>query len=500
MSSATLIEIEFLSGRYHAHVWGEAQFGMSGPEWPPSPWRLLRALAAAWFSSSPPRSSERDRDALLEKLGRSAPPEFWLPRASFHEIRYYQPIRLGASDRVQHHDHYAVPEGSRFWFHFNVGLTERERQLLEELLKRLRYFGRAESRARLRLAEAAEPAPGVKRVVPRGGPGAPSDSAYRFVLCTAPDFRAADLWSVRDGRSRRSGDGHPCHLTDLLLKKRMPLPCGTRWVEYAIPTDLVVYEIPPRKKTSKTGLTELPVAEIHFRLNRRIPIPVQLLVAVARAFRDAAVRNHGYFTGVESTTLSGRNPDGSVARGHQHAYYLPQLAADRPYIDKLIVRIPSGRLTRPELDALLGVEHLCLSGHSYPITVVPERTVSEPIPSALAIVWRNSTPFIPPLGRRRGRSQTCVEQQAAASVEQLFGVRPARVEITPGPGRLGRVVSVFSHRYDQGASGSGRHWTLTRRLGMWLKFVFDEPVVLDSPFGADAHFGAGQIEPKAEQW
>lgn len=65
-----VIEVNLLSGRYHAHVWGEAQFGMAGPEWPPAPWRLLRAIAASWFQSDPRPFSESERNAILETLGR----------------------------------------------------------------------------------------------------------------------------------------------------------------------------------------------------------------------------------------------------------------------------------------------------------------------------------------------------------------------------------------------------------------------------------------------
>src|SRR5579871_512280 len=169
MTDATVIEVELLSGRYHAHVWGEAQFGMAGPEWPPSPWRLLRALASLWFSAHPRPSSEAERDQILEAMGRSGPPHLWLPRTSFHENRYYQPVRLGAFDRVLHHDHFAVPEGGRFWFRFKTALEPDQRALLAELLERLRYFGRSESRARLRLVDRDGPPASVWNVTGRDG-------------------------------------------------------------------------------------------------------------------------------------------------------------------------------------------------------------------------------------------------------------------------------------------------------------------------------------------
>jgi CRISPR-associated protein Csb2 len=492
MTDATVIEVELLSGRYHAHLWGEAQFGMAGPEWPPSPWRLLRALASAWFCARPSPSTEADRDCLLEALGRSGAPQIWLPRTSVHEIRSYQPVRLGASDRVLHHDHFAVPEGGRFWFRFEAALQPEQRALLADLLGRLRYFGRSESRARLRLVEYHRPPVGAYTVTHREDADKASPTVYRRVLCTTPDFLASDLWSVRCSEDQTAEDGHPTHLVDVLLRERMPLPCGTRWVEYAVPAAALVHEIRPRPSAPR-ATPEVDVAEIRFRLNRRTPIPLRYVVAVARAFRDAVVEAHRARSaqGETSLMLSGREVDGSVARGHRHAYYLPRLRPGAVTLDELLVRVPGGRLTHQELDALLSVGRIRAGGPGYPITVVPEAVVAEAVPATPARLWRSATPFLPPLRHRRGRDETCVEQQVVVCVEEVCGRRPALVQRLPGPGRLGWVTSVFGHEYRAGDRG----WTPTRRLGFWLDLTFDEPVLLAKPLGADAHFGAGQFVP-----
>ncbi|QUV86483.1 type I-U CRISPR-associated protein Csb2 [Chloracidobacterium aggregatum] len=498
MTNATIIQVELLSGRYHAHVWGESQFAMAGPEWPPSPWRLLRALASAWFCAQPVLSSEVDRDDLLQALGRSDAPEIWLPRTSVHEIRYYQPVRLGASDRVPHHDHFAVPEGGRFWFRFEKALQPDQRALLAKLLERLRYFGRSESRARLRLVNYNEPPAGVFRVMPRSGiqPGIQptSPTEYRRVLCTTSGFWASDLWLLRRDEETRKKEtrknGYPLHLVDELINEKMPLPCGARWVEYAVPAEALVHEIRPRV-SAPPAKPSVNVAEIRFRLNRRIPIPLRYVVAVARAFRDAAVEAHRDRTGQMSLILSGRELDGTVARGHQHAYYLPRPRAGAVTLDELLVRVPGGKLTQEELDALLGVGRIRVGGRSYPITVVPEAVVASAKPAPEARQWQSVTPFLPPLRHRQGREETRVDRQAIACAEKVCGRRPAHVESLSGPGGLGCVSPVLAHEYGTG----GRGWTLTTRLGFWLQLTFDEPVSLDRPLGADAHFGAGQFAP-----
>lgn len=488
MTDATVIEVELRSGRYHAHVWGEAQFGMAGPEWPPSPWRLLRALASSWFSARPHASSAQVRDRLLETLGRSGPPEIWLPRTSVHELRYYQPVRLGASDRVFHHDHFAVPEGGRFWFRFATSLPTAQRALLAKLLERLRYFGRSESRASLRLVNHDRPPDGVFSIVARGDSVQhTSVTGYRRVLCTTPDFRACDLWSL-GGDDGSSKDGHPRHLVDELVERKKPLPCGARWVEYALPAAALVHEIRPRVSGSPTA-PDVDVTEIRYRLNRRIAIPLRGLVAIARAFRDAAVDLHRARGGRISTVLSGRDVAGAMVRGHQHAYYLPRLRPGAVTIEELVVRVPGGRLTRLELDALLGVGPIRGGGPGYPITVVPEAVVAEAAPATPARRWRSATPFLPPRRHRRGRGETFVEEQVIQCVETLCGRQPTSVQIIPGPGGLGSVSSLLAHEYSV-----ERRWTLTRRLGFWLELSFDQPVVIDRGLGADAHFGAGQFE------
>jgi CRISPR-associated protein Csb2 len=488
MTDATVIEVELLSGRYHAHVWGEAQFGMAGPEWPPSPWRLLRALASSWFCARPHPSSAEVRDRLLDALGRSGAPQIWLPRSSVHEIRYYQPVRLGASDRVLHHDHFAVPEGGRFWFRFETALQPDQRALLAELLGRVRYLGRSESRARLRLVDRDAPPAGVWSVGHRDEVQQTSPMAYPRVLCTTPEFRASDLWLPRRGEKEAGENGYPPHLVDALLGQRMPLPCGARWIEYAVPAAALVHEIRPRVSPSPAA-PDIDVAEICFRLNRQTPIPLRSMVGVARAFRDAAVEAHRQSAkGKDSPMLSGRDVDGAVARGHQHAYYLPRLRPGAVTFDELLVRVPGGRLTRLELDALLGVERI-RAGRRYPITVVPEAILAAAGPAAPECRWRSATPFLPPLRHRRGRDETCVEQQAIACVEEVCGRRPARVESLSGPGGLGCVSPLLAHEYGT----RGRRWTLTMRLGFWLDLTFDEAVILDRPLGADAHFGVGQF-------
>ena len=46
------LAIRFPLGRYHANPW-DRSVNEGAAEWPPSPWRILRALVATWHTRWP---------------------------------------------------------------------------------------------------------------------------------------------------------------------------------------------------------------------------------------------------------------------------------------------------------------------------------------------------------------------------------------------------------------------------------------------------------------
>ena len=54
------VGLKFPAGRFHATPWGR-HVNEGAPEWPPSPWRLLRALLAVWKIRSAQLSEQQVR-------------------------------------------------------------------------------------------------------------------------------------------------------------------------------------------------------------------------------------------------------------------------------------------------------------------------------------------------------------------------------------------------------------------------------------------------------
>ena len=88
---AVAITVQFPHGRFHATPWNQhVNEGMT--EWPPSPWRLLRALVAVWRVKCPDLSQTPEAEMLdvIRKLA-ATPPLIKLPPATTGHTRHYMP-------------------------------------------------------------------------------------------------------------------------------------------------------------------------------------------------------------------------------------------------------------------------------------------------------------------------------------------------------------------------------------------------------------------------
>src|SRR4051812_4852413 len=91
------LKLTFPAGRYHATPWGR-HVNEGVPEWPPSPWRLLRALIAVWRRTCTELPEEQVRRVLVPLL---SPPCFHLPASRVAHSRHYMPWeKKGPTDRT----------------------------------------------------------------------------------------------------------------------------------------------------------------------------------------------------------------------------------------------------------------------------------------------------------------------------------------------------------------------------------------------------------------
>src|SRR5207302_7943257 len=80
------LKLTFPAGRYHATAWGR-HVNEGVPEWPPSPYRLIRALYDAWKRRRPDWEPSRV-ERILTALGSSSP-VYRLPAATSSHTRSF---------------------------------------------------------------------------------------------------------------------------------------------------------------------------------------------------------------------------------------------------------------------------------------------------------------------------------------------------------------------------------------------------------------------------
>jgi len=154
----------FPLGRFHATPWRVNPFDDAYGEWPPSPWRLARAVVARWYQwrrEAHGTFDDAELDQLIAALCRSSY-HFHLPPQSLRgeAVRQYHPVGWKAkkasgmrsySTSLVQDNYWCVPDGEAgavFWFIDGDRWTEELVQVLDCCLERIIYFGRAESLTR----------------------------------------------------------------------------------------------------------------------------------------------------------------------------------------------------------------------------------------------------------------------------------------------------------------------------------------------------------------
>ena len=86
----TVLELRFPTGRFHATPWGR-HVNEGALEWPPSPWRILRALLATWYLKAQSQYQPEVVRGLLESLA-GVVPVFSIPtHVTLGHTRHFMP-------------------------------------------------------------------------------------------------------------------------------------------------------------------------------------------------------------------------------------------------------------------------------------------------------------------------------------------------------------------------------------------------------------------------
>jgi CRISPR-associated protein Csb2 len=529
------IALSFPLGRFHATPWGR-HVNEGAPEWPPSPWRFLRALIATWKAKLDDQVGQPDVELLLRTL--AAPPEFVLPPASAGHTRHYMPwFKKGPDDKTLAFDTFvSLPRHTpvvMLWP--DVTLPFRQREQLELLLKHLNFFGRAEAWCSARLlgeGVAAKALAEVNCQAISSGATVPEAGIVR-VLCADPDTAFANQYTPKretvSGRGRTKTkaltplydpDWHLCMETLELHDKKWSDPPGSRWVPYARPRDC--FKIDPRPKTQRE-VGRAVVQVVRYALDSTVLPLVTETLPVAEAARRALMSWHGRLTetnGVRgrSDVLSGKDEHGQRLAGHRHAYYLPTDEDGDGRLDHLTVYAAGGfgQDEQRAFDRLRELRTGRQGEDRHPLRLLllgmgaHDKYRSGPFKESR--IWVSATPYIATrYAKTRGRDRINLlspEDRAAFLREDLRAQLAAvRSDLVEDGNIQAEIEPLWDNNYVFNIAGGRRTIEFKRfrhragddggrRLAGAFRLTFNEAVSGPMALGHSCHFGLGQFVPE----
>lgn len=533
----TLI-LHFPGRRYHATPWGH-HVNEGQIEWPPSPWRLLRALIAKgyatlqWPGDGPPAVAR----SLIEKLA-SVLPCYRVPPVAGAHSRHYMPLakfKNGREDTTLVFDTWAQVDDGELAVSWDVALTDEETFLLSELAERLGYMGRSESWVMARLAKPDEALPSGEECRPCEEMPTPgreweqiplmtplSTAAYRkwrqatfdVVLAKLPVVDASKKKLDKDAKKvlvqRKEMEAqYPADLvsclqveTDWLRHCGWSQPPGSRRVFYWRKTDALEAGAPKAKLRAVTAhpveamLLSMATASGNDHALPSVTRTLPQAELLHRALVSLAERQ-----GIHSRALTGCDEKGRPLRGpHDHAHILPLDLDGDGRLDHILLWAAMGLNDRDQA-AVRAVRRTFTKGGVGPLQLALAGSGQLSDLSALpgpfgnglrailgshiaATVWKSTTPFVPPRYlKKRGRNT--IEGQIASELASRSYPPPAEV----------RVIDP----HEDECARRHRHFVRSRRdgpaapvdCGFTLDLRFSNPVRGPMCLGYGSHFGLG---------
>jgi CRISPR-associated protein Csb2 len=548
------ISLTFPAGRFHATPWGR-HVNEGAPEWPPSPWRILRALVATWKRKLDDRLSQEQVEPVLRAL--SGTPHFGLPPASTGHTRHYMPwFKKGPGDKTLVFDAFVVltPDAQVVigWpeSHLDSAQCEVQRTLLEHVGS----LGRAESWCQARLLSDDEASRVDWNCSPLNEQGVPPGGEVVRLLCPDADDafnheHAGKTVTMGSGKKKHvmrqaiyDPDWHLCIETAKLHDEGWSDPPGAKWVPYVRRSDCFKIE----KRTVRSRKTRTTMQVARFGIDSSVLPLAQETLQIAERARRALIHNYVRVEGpklhrerwsisdhkagelrVPPSTFVGKTADGQKRLDdHRHAYFLPTDEDGDGRLDHLTVVATEGFSDSEvkALDALRGLydKERVEAGCPLQLLLLGIGRLGDftPLPLKAANCWVSATPFLVTRHpKQRGKKRDSQELLASPALfietvlrEELARLATRRedlpaVEIVEMLAEHGAFV-IQPKRWARQAGGRSirplefkrfrqkRGDDGGRRLAGAFRIKFAAPVRGPICLGHSSHFGMGLFLPE----
>lgn len=509
------IKLSFPAGRYHATPWGR-HVNEGVAEWPPSPWRLLRALVAVWKRTCPEFPESQVRPALEPLL---VPPKFRLPEHRIAHTRHYMPWeKKGPTDRALVFDTFVAVgrEDSLYIGWPDAELNGDATSTLAALLRNLSFLGRAEAWVQAELTNAT--------IDFNCGPAVSSEIDPVPVMCPDPVEALRDDYypPAPDAKKLKKGlkpdehlfavpRWHLCLDTQTIHAQRWPRVPGATWVNYSRPREATLN---PRRNLPRPDSGAVTV--VRFLLDGPVLPLVGDTIRVADAFRRAAMSRFGWWCKdhpdqaaayrrmdapdqFASPILSGKDASGKLHDNHGHAHYLPTAEGIDPRRITHVTIFAEDGLTSAELAALSTLRALTIGdGLNLRVLLTKYGTTTDidAQPFGRSTQWCSATPFLGPAHIGTKAVQRYLRKSLAREWRRLAGqcARFNGIEL---------VEAAPMSPDDRDWQGMPRPFEFRRerrtrwdyRTGGLFRLTFSQPLAGPLCLGYASHFGMGRFKP-----
>lgn len=490
------LRIEFTSGRFHATPWGHhANEGQV--EWPPSPWRIGRALAAAAFArwGDVPETAR----SLCVTLA-SGRPEYVLPPSTEAHTRHYMPSGKTTAKVLDAFRAFGVKRATVRVVWPDVTLADDELAALRTLLPSCSYLGRAES-----WAEWSEDTSDVSEVNAWPLAADEADPTAADIACLASDESVGSWRSDFLPTGGKTGTAPADRWAALVFdtatlhQGRWSTPPGLSLVRYAVR--------PPKARRTRSRPSRpqsRPTAAVFVVNSKVLPLQGHALSLGESVRRALLARSEGH------AVFSGKDEQGRPLSGNRHAYIVPCCTHEASGgVDRIAVwcrdglpaevhgaitgltwlRRTDGRGARDEERLQLSCIGLGDATHFGTQLAAPDSPRLRQLGTSQ--IWESVSPFVcfrhPKM--RRGEWVDSPEDQVRRALEQLHPTA-----------ELDRVEPLFEHDNDEvrwarafyrrrSRGGGSRGPSRGYAFRLVLRSPIEGPILL----GYGAHMGLGQF-------
>jgi len=527
----TTICFAFPGGRYHATPTGHhVNEGLI--EWPPSPWRIIRALIASGYTKLGwdviPATAGR-----LCKLLSSELPTYRLPPAAAAHSRHYMPLGVldkGREKTTLVFDTWADVADGVLSVTWPFDLESDQRALLNRLLENLSYLGRSESWVDARLLADTDEAPPGNPCWPHIDGQGPEADHEQIALMAPEQPEVFQTW--RDGRVDQaladlalpaSGKKIPKKLATDRAKAMAPFPVdlvdalqwdtarwkhhrwnhppGCRRALYWRRADALDIARPTAARPATDHRVACMLLALTTPSGRRGGLPpVTRALPQGELLHRTLIGLAGGGAAVDCSELTGKDASGAPLCGHRHASILPLDLDGDGHLDHILIHAPMGLgpLAQQAIRSCRRTHTKGAADLQVAIAALGELDDLRQLPPPLATgierllgaalqgsaIWHSVSPFVPPrYVKPRGRNS--LEGQLMAELESRGRPAPQAIERIP-----------FTHDHAR----SLRHHVRTRggkapqppmNAGFVFRLTFAEPITGPLTLGYASHFGLG---------